>query len=648
LRYLVEEGFVVREDGRYVAQQGVGAGIPEGLRDVVGKRLSRLSEMCNRLLSVAAVIGRDFDLQTLRSVANLNEDELLGAVEEAVRVGVLEERALPGMLRYRFAHAFFRQALYEEMIAARRLRLHQEVARALEAQYASRREEHAAELAEHYGQSTDRADLAKAIEYSEMAARRAMAVFAYAEAEEHLRKCLEVQEVLDPEDKRRLCELLLALGEAILPQPNPGRVVEISSTAGLRLAEALPDALLAARIAIQGAEGTYRSAGIFGDPPGLAYWAGKARSHAQAGSAEWILAGCYLGLLALADDRVRAHEYLISSVNESVRLNDNAVFFAAAAFAFQYLNSLQDRQYVFGLVQEVLSTPRHGVRTSYLALCLSTAEQRLVARGDLEEAKLVASELRELASRTADSMAARIALDPEIPAAVRAGQLEEALSRLQEAHRFSREAGLLLNTGNINSIIRTLIYLGRFEELLFQLTGQGLWTANMRGAAAARSLAFALLGKAEEAQAARSFLKGIESPEDQTHALFLAYIFESAIISRDMALVHLLLVRFTPFSGDSIAGTCIDRLLAEANLLLGDRDAARKHFEGALDLSLKMQHRPEIAVTHLGLAELLLDHYPEERDAAIEHLDFAIAEFQDMKMQPALERALRHRGLLKA
>src|SRR6266508_2032665 len=163
---------------------------------------------------------------TLRGVANLNEEDLLAGIEEAVRVGVLEERSQPGSLRYRFAHAFFRTALYEEMIAARRLRLHQEVARALEAQYANRREEHAAELAEHYGQSTDRADLAKAVEYSELAAKRAMAVFAYAEAEQHLRRCLEVQEVLDPDDKRRLCDLLLALGEAMLPQEDPGLVAD--------------------------------------------------------------------------------------------------------------------------------------------------------------------------------------------------------------------------------------------------------------------------------------------------------------------------------------------------------------------------------------------------------------------------------------
>jgi predicted ATPase len=65
LRYLVEEGLVVRQDGRYIPQVDPGVGIPEGLRDVVGKRLSRLSAECNRLLAIAAVIGRDFDLETL-------------------------------------------------------------------------------------------------------------------------------------------------------------------------------------------------------------------------------------------------------------------------------------------------------------------------------------------------------------------------------------------------------------------------------------------------------------------------------------------------------------------------------------------------------------------------------------------------------
>ena len=50
----------------------------------------------------------------------------------------------------------------------------------------------------------------------------------------------------------------------------------------------------------------------------------------------------------------------------------------------------------------------------------------------------------------------------------------------------------------------------------------------------------------------------------------------------------------------------------------------------------------------LQLAELLLDHYPAEKADAIEHLDFAIGEFREMKMQPSLEKALRRKEILKA
>jgi predicted ATPase len=69
LRYTLEAGIVVRRGERYVrADDGSPeGGIPEGLRDVVGKRLSRLSANCNRLLSIAAVIGRDIDMRSSRS-----------------------------------------------------------------------------------------------------------------------------------------------------------------------------------------------------------------------------------------------------------------------------------------------------------------------------------------------------------------------------------------------------------------------------------------------------------------------------------------------------------------------------------------------------------------------------------------------------
>lgn len=61
-----------------------------------------------------------------------------------------------------------------------------------------------------------------------------------------------------------------------------------------------------------------------------------------------------------------------------------------------------------------------------------------------------------------------------------------------------------------------------------------------------------------------------------------------------------------------------------------------------------MRFRPEIALTHLGLAELLLGHHPGRRAEAIEQLDFAIGEFRAMKMAPRLERALGRKGMVGA
>ena len=92
MRNAAEQGLIKREGGQWVATvDDLANYIPEGLRDVIGRRLSRLSESCNRLLSVAAVIGRDFAVPVLQKVAGVSEDDLLTALEEATRVSLIEE-----------------------------------------------------------------------------------------------------------------------------------------------------------------------------------------------------------------------------------------------------------------------------------------------------------------------------------------------------------------------------------------------------------------------------------------------------------------------------------------------------------------------------------------------------------------------------
>jgi DNA-binding NarL/FixJ family response regulator len=74
---------------------------------------------------------------------------------------------------------------------------------------------------------------------------------------------------------------------------------------------------------------------------------------------------------------------------------------------------------------------------------------------------------------------------------------------------------------------------------------------------------------------------------------------------------------------------------------VGDRTAARGYYMKALDSTGKIRFRPELALTHLRLAELLLEEAEDTaRSEGREHLDIAISELRDMKMQPALERAL--------
>jgi hypothetical protein len=73
--------------------------------------------------------------------------------------------------------------------------------------------------------------------------------------------------------------------------------------------------------------------------------------------------------------------------------------------------------------------------------------------------------------------------------------------------------------------------------------------------------------------------------------------------------------------------------------ILGRTDEARTHVRGAIQLTNDMSFRPELALTRFQLAEFLPDHYPQERDEVQEHLDFAIAEFEEVKMQPSLENA---------
>ena len=98
-------------------------GTPESVREVVTQRLSRLAPGTTDVLELTAAAGPEFGFDMVGQAAGLGEPELLAALDEALRSGMIEE--LPsGRLSFRFTHELVRRALYDRLTGARRAELH--------------------------------------------------------------------------------------------------------------------------------------------------------------------------------------------------------------------------------------------------------------------------------------------------------------------------------------------------------------------------------------------------------------------------------------------------------------------------------------------------------------------------------------------
>lgn len=188
--------------------------IPEGVHEVIGRRMARLSDEANRALAVAAVMGRKFELDILSAAAEMDESQVLALVEEAGAAGLVREVGASGEA-YEFSHALVRRSLYEELSASRRVRIHRQVASVLEPLEQRRPGSRVAELAHHLSEAAQRDEAGRAVSYCQKAGDRAMAQLAYDEAAGYYRRALEMLELGEVPDDERRAELLLLLGDAV-------------------------------------------------------------------------------------------------------------------------------------------------------------------------------------------------------------------------------------------------------------------------------------------------------------------------------------------------------------------------------------------------------------------------------------------------
>jgi predicted ATPase len=210
LWHLVEEGvFTMERDGWVSRGAPEDVPIPAGVRAVIGRRVGRLSPLCQEALTVAAVVDRDIGADVIAAVIEMSRERVQSALSEAVRARLLNE--VPN--GYRFPHALIAETLYAQLSAERAMQLHSRVGAVLERLHRHDLGPHLADLAHHFLRA--RADLRRAVDYAARAGERALASLAYEEAARHFTCALEALEgeAADWVESRR-SNLLLALGDA--------------------------------------------------------------------------------------------------------------------------------------------------------------------------------------------------------------------------------------------------------------------------------------------------------------------------------------------------------------------------------------------------------------------------------------------------
>src|SRR3989442_1697792 len=248
LARLAEQVWAVSEGNPFVAVEtvrahaedvevgsGSGLALPERVREIVSRRLERLSEATRFLAAVAAIIGREFDFNLLQRSAGLGADETAAGVEELVRRGLLQGRGE----RFDFTHDWIREVVSSRLLAPRRKLLHLRVAEALEVARPQNPEVEALAIGLHY-QAAEVWD--KAVEYLRQASKRALQRGAYRESASSFETALAALGRL-PESSARTARAFDIMGElrsALIPLGDLSRQMNTISEM-VALADALGD-----------------------------------------------------------------------------------------------------------------------------------------------------------------------------------------------------------------------------------------------------------------------------------------------------------------------------------------------------------------------------------------------------------------------
>jgi class 3 adenylate cyclase/tetratricopeptide (TPR) repeat protein len=624
--------------------------IPQGVREVIGRRLDRLSDATNEALRVAAVIGREFEEELVYRVAGMSEAELATAAGEAIAERLVTDL---GDRRFSFAHALVRDTLYQELSPAKRSALHERTALAVEEVCGDHVDERLGELAHHFLEAAPRGDLVKAIDYAQRAGAQDMEQLAYEDAVDVYGRALEVLELMDAPDEKLRCKLLLALGGA---EAKSARVA---------------DAREAFERAAESARSLDDTDSLVGAAIGIAMMSDAGRLD------EKLLALLDEALERIGPERTARRAALLSAksaemywvdndVSESARLVDEAIEIAREVDAPTTLAAALHRK-IFIPVGPDASTERLQIAKEMLELGEASGDREVVLRGhaflltgflesgdtdavdrELESFERIANELRmpEHSCHTLALHAMRAMLDGDI------GRAEQLADEARRSGERAEQPIATQNYGIQMTQIRSLQ--GRAGELLPAVRDLA---QRFPGIPAWRTGGISLAARAGETDVARLELERFVGedfsaiPKDINWVPAMYLIGEAIALIGDSERARSVYDKLKPYEGRVIVvgrgAACVgpaDRVLGLLARTLGRGDDAMRHLTRAMEIAVRMGDVPTTALTRLELSELLLDRGSAgDRDRALELLAEVLGAAREMGARWLADRALRAR-----
>jgi class 3 adenylate cyclase/tetratricopeptide (TPR) repeat protein len=199
-RHLLDRGRLFDADGEWRTHiDRFDLEVPETIRLTIGRRLSDLGPVTNTVLTTAAVAGRAFGFELLQAVTELDEEDLIDALDEAERARVIASTSEGGHVQFRFTHELIRQTLVGDVSLTRRQLMHMRIAEKMQIVHASALQDNAEAISYHLEEAGRRADPAQTQRFLVMAGEQALASLAFEEAQRHLDRALSLVDRRDPQ-----------------------------------------------------------------------------------------------------------------------------------------------------------------------------------------------------------------------------------------------------------------------------------------------------------------------------------------------------------------------------------------------------------------------------------------------------------------